>query len=164
MPYVGLGATFQLGNDLKSYVSKSSDPKTKSEAENRLIQAVVAYKTIPELSGLQLTSQRIRPTVTSLEHQKEINQAGWPLQLSRIIDNYPKELLQKANSETNEAIKKIKEAEENYQAKGFPVRIGTNKPTLKKRTFKNSQEFKQYLSTLTPEQINEAKRIYLGNK
>ena len=72
-------------------------------AKERLIQAAVAERLVPEYAGFQLQSQGQRATVEALKHQSEAIRQGWPSLSQKIVNNLNPELTKEAERRHNEA-------------------------------------------------------------
>ena len=88
-------------------------------AENRLIQAAVFLKTLPENAIFQLQSQNAKPTVHAIEAQKEALRQGIPAGLQTIIENLPQTTLAKVNTKYNDIINNISKVQQQTFDQGF---------------------------------------------
>lgn len=88
------------------------------DAKERLIQAAVAERLVPEYSGFQLQSQGQRATVPALAHQQQAIRQGWP-HVSKALSGYLTPDLQKeVERRHNEAVKKVNQLRESYLSSG----------------------------------------------
>lgn len=83
-------------------------------AKERLIQAAVAERLVPEYAGFQLQSQGQRATVEALKHQSEAIRQGWPSLSQKIVNNLNPELTKEAERRHNEAVRGVNRGREQF--------------------------------------------------
>lgn len=166
MPYSGALADASLYSDLAAYNSPFTSPEQKEKIGNDLVDAAVMNKLENEITGFVLNANRQRDTVSNREHQRKATRQGWAAYLDFAVNNLPKELQDRVDEKAFEANTRIKEEEEKYQAKGFPVKTGNNKTTDNQKTtftkpkVKTKEEFRKWYESLPPKQREEAKKLY----
>jgi hypothetical protein len=121
-PYLGLGATFQMADDLKTYQT-SPNQKLREDAKNRLIKSAVSEKIVPEIAALQLNSQGVPATVHALEKQEQSIRQGWPMFGKAFVDNLPSDLQEEVVKEHNKRLKELTDIRQKYFVKGMPVDV-----------------------------------------
>jgi len=121
-PYLGFGASFNMANDLQTYLTSPPGSK-KDEAADRLVKAAVSEKMVPEIAALQLSSQGIVPTVDALKHQREAIRQGWPQYGLKMAEQLPKDLQEKVVKEHNKRLKELADVRSKYFAKGMPIQL-----------------------------------------
>jgi hypothetical protein len=88
--------------------------KGDKSAKERLIQAAVAERLVPEYAGFQLMSQGQRATVPALEHQRSAIRQGWPSASHFITNNLTPELQKEAEKRHNQAVKEVNRIREKF--------------------------------------------------
>lgn len=121
-PYLGFGASFNMANDLQTYLTSPPGSK-KDDAADRLVKAAVSEKMVPEIAALQLSSQGIVPTVDALKHQREAIRQGWPQYGLKMAEQLPKDLQEKVVKEHNKRLKELADVRSKYFAKGMPIQL-----------------------------------------
>jgi len=106
---------FASANMLKDRVAAIVGDKA---AQERLIQAAVADRLVPEYSGFQLLSQGQRATVPALAHQQAAIRQGWPKALRAINDYLPAELSKEVERRHNKAVRDVNRKREEFLASG----------------------------------------------
>lgn len=114
MPKEYMGA-FGSINMLKDRASAENGDEN---ARNRLIQAAVAERLVPEYSGFQLMSQGQRATVPALQHQQEAIRQGWPMISKHIVGNLSAEDQKEVERQHNEAVRKVNRMREDFLRSG----------------------------------------------
>lgn len=117
--YMGAAGSFSMSKDMLS--AKLGD----KDARERLVKAAVAEKLLPEYAGFQLQAQGLKPTVSSLNHQKEAIRQGWPILSQKVTNNLPPELQKEAEKRHNEIVKSINKNRESFYSSG-----GQERPTF----------------------------------
>lgn len=111
--YLGIAGNLAMAKDILS--AKLGD----KEAAERLIQAGVAEKLVPEYSGFQLQSQGQKATVHALEHQQKAIRQGWPLLSKTLVRALPSNIQKEIERRHNQAVKEVnKNREEFYKSGG----------------------------------------------
>ena len=126
--YSGTGASYHMIMD--RYLAGNGD----KAAQERLIQAAVAEKLVPEYSGFQLMSQGQRATIPALDHQQDAIRQGWPKAARLITRNLPPELQKEAERRHNEIVKGVNRSREaflNGEGKRSDVVPRNNNPSNK---------------------------------
>lgn len=169
-PYLGSGANADILNDRLNY-DKEKDPIKKKEIGDRLVLAAVAEKIAPEYGSLQLSAQNVTPTVSSLHEQEKAIKQGWPEALSIVVNNLPRELQKEAQRLHAIKLGDVSNAKNDFLMRGMPIELtkakqedGGRGSPIKKMEFGSAEEFRNYLHSLTPEQRDQAKKLYLGGK
>lgn len=164
-PYMGLGSSLQMTGDLVSYV-QDPNSNTGKEAGNRLVDAAVSARLVPEVASLQLASQGIKASKYSLQDQRNAIKQGWADRLDYIVKNLPPSLQHRVKEQHDETLKQLTKVRQKYYAMGLPIDLKEdekdNIDKLEKRSFGSQKEFLDYLHSLTPRQQKEAKALYLG--
>ena len=88
------------------------------DAKERLIQAGVAIKSVPEYAGSQLLSLGQKSTVSGLKHQGEAIKQGWPKAASFISENLTPEMQEEVNNRFNNTIKGVNRTREQFLESG----------------------------------------------
>ena len=148
-PYAGGGQSFVMGNDLFEY-SKNANP----EIGERLINAAVMDKLAPEIAMMQINSQGGKPTVSAIEHQLKAIKQGWPKAHDITVNNLPHELQNEVEKRHQIILSKLSKDRQDYIARGMPIK------TKEKVSFKNKQDFLDYLQTLTPHERRQLRKEY----
>ncbi len=121
--YMGITGSATMGKDILA--AKLGD----KDAEERLIQAAVAEKLVPEYSGFQLMSQGQKATVSALKHQQEAIRQGWPTLSKKITNNLPANLQKEAERRHNEIVKNVNKTRESFYTSG-----GKERPSFSQET------------------------------
>jgi len=121
-PYIGQGSNKQLLSDRYNYEFEK-DPIKKKEIGERLIDAAVAMKLVPEYAGTQLNSQGINATVPALHHQTNAIKQGWAEALDVVVNNLPAELQEEAKKRHDDILDQTSNKTAQHVAKGFPMKI-----------------------------------------
>lgn len=87
-------------------------------AKERLIQAAVSEKLVPEYSGFQLMSQGQKATVPALKHQQDAIRQGWPRASHLITNNLPPEIQKEAERRHNEIVRQVNKRREEFLSSG----------------------------------------------
>lgn len=114
MPKEYMGAFGSLSQTKDRLASQLGD----KAASERLIQAALAERLLPEYAGAQLQSQGIRSTVPALEHQRQAIRQGWPNASNFISGNLPPELQKEVERRHNEAVKSVNRNREKFLSSG----------------------------------------------
>lgn len=159
-PYLGTGSNKQLISDRLNY-DKIQDPVQKKLIADKLVKAGVAVKMAPEYGALQLTAQGVNPTVHALNKQEEAIKQGWPETINQVINNLPQELQKRVQEEHAAELQNVNKVRSQFFAQGLPIILNNqNNSKINKFKGKNSKEFREYLSKLTPQQREEVKKKY----
>ena len=135
-PYVGTGSNYQLTKDRYDY-AHTSDPIKKKEIGERLINAALSLKLVPEYASLQLLAQGTTPSVESLREQKAALTQGYAEGLPIVVNNLPKELQEEVSKRHDKAIKELSQKREQYISQGMPIPL--NKKNNEQNNKKNEQ-------------------------
>lgn len=87
-------------------------------AKERLIQAGVASRLVPEYAGFQLQSQGQQGTVPALEHQRSAIMQGWPHALHKTVNNLTSEMQKEVERRHNLAIRDVNRSRSSFLAGG----------------------------------------------
>lgn len=120
-PYVGQGSNLQLIKDLREY-STAKSPKEKARLFEKLKQAGLAYKTLPDKVFNQLSTQNITPTVVAQEHQTKAATQGWPEFGNSILNNLPTEIQASIDESYDKLMSKVGDTSQQEAIYGFPVK------------------------------------------
>ena len=112
-PYGGNFSSSSMGYDLLR--ANLGD----KEAKNRLIDAIVYSKTLPENALFQLQSQGAKGTVHAINAQKEALKVGMPVIQDWVNEHVPQSLLNEANEKYNNVIGDIKKIQQGVYEQGF---------------------------------------------
>ncbi len=96
--YMGLFGSVSMAKD------RTLAQKGDKAAAERLIQAAVAERLVPEYVGAQLQSQGIKGTVPALQHQTSAIRQGWPKASHLVTENLPPELQKEVERRHNKII------------------------------------------------------------
>jgi len=136
-PYVGTGSNIKLAYDRFLY-NTTNDPNLKKQIGERLVNAAVAQRLVPEYALMQLNAQGGRATVPAIDHQTEALTQGWAEGLPLIAANLPKELQNEVKKRHDLAIDDLSKAQSLFTAMGLPINLPkkedkNKKPTIQQR-------------------------------
>ncbi len=117
-PYVGEGSNDFIMSDLDKY-KQTKDPVV----GERLVNAAVSVKLVPEIALQQLQSQGVKATVSAQHHQKEAITQGWPLAIKYVTDNLPPELQKRAKQKHDQILKEAHRLQTQHYAEGTPFEL-----------------------------------------
>jgi hypothetical protein len=120
--YLGVTGSLTMAKDIAS--AKLGD----EAAKERLIQAGVAEKLVPEYSGFQLMSQGQKATVTALKHQQDAIRQGWPLASKKITNNLPAAIQKEVERRHNKIVKGVNKTRESFLSSSGTKRPEFNQP------------------------------------
>lgn len=109
--YLGKGGNQALYKDMEKY-EKTKDPKEKQIFFERLRQAYLADKIMPEYAGYQLISFGTKDVQGAREAQERILTKGWPETIRFQTNRLPKEIIDSGNEEHDRVINDIVEERE----------------------------------------------------
>jgi hypothetical protein len=135
--YSGTNASYHMLKD--RYAAEHGD----NAAKERLIQAAVAERLVPEYSGFQLMSQGQKATVPALKHQQEAIRQGWPHVSHVITNNLPPELQKEAERRHNEAVKGVNKIREGFLKGQGKRNSGVSTPSSQKFKWSDIQHTAQ---------------------
>lgn len=125
-PYIGEGSNVNLLDDWSAY-KQTRDPAI----AEKLIQAAVTYKLLPEIALQQLQSQGVKATVSAQKHQRDAIMLGWPASLKYVVDNLPPDLQKQAKQRHDELLKESHRLQTQHYAQGTPFELENAPQNLK---------------------------------
>lgn len=111
--YVSIGGHYNMLKDIAS--AKLGD----KDAKERLTQAALANKLVPEYAASQLAAiGQQRPGVAVTQHQIEAITQGWPKFAKKIIGNLPGDIQKEAERRHNQAVRDVSKTRSSYYSSG----------------------------------------------
>ena len=145
-PFIGQDSNLEAINTLEKY-KETKDPI----AGEKLVQAAVSFKLIPEVALQQLQSQGVRATVAAQKHQRDAIMLGWPASLKFVVDNLPSDLQKEAKVRHDKILQESHRLQTQHYAEGTPFEL-----EQKNQMFPESSEGNEDLSSWSTDQILEA--------